>query len=110
MTFEELKKLVEYEIQWLNYYSNRASKNNLNENSNIYEVLKTIGYTKRPIKLDIRCSPCTLTSDVKIQKGTDLSKLFKINEHRGENKYSPLETFILIYPEMKNEIINKLTN
>lgn len=110
MKEEELNKLVDLEIQWLRYYSHRDSKKNLNENSNIYDELKSIGYTKRVVKLDLRCCPCIITSNEIIDEGTNLSLLIKTNGLRGENRLSPLETFIKIYPEKKLEILNKLKN
>ena len=108
MTIEELNKLIDLEIQWLYYYSIKESKQKLNENSNIYDDLIPIGYTKRVVRLDLRCCPCIITSDEMIEEGTDLSKLIKTGNLRGENRYSPLEAFIKIYPHKKMDIINKL--
>jgi len=111
MNINELEKLVELELQWLYYYSREDSKQNLNLESNIYEDLISIGYTKRPVKLDIRCCPCTITSDKIITEKTDISELFKspINK-RGENKLSPVEVYIKLFPDKKIDIINKLKN
>jgi hypothetical protein len=108
MTEDEFKKLIDIELQWLYYYSNKESKMKLNEESNIYDDLQLMKYSKRIVDLETRCIPCVLTSNEIIEKNHDISKIFKINSHRGENKYSPIETFIKIYPERKMEIIKKL--
>jgi hypothetical protein len=108
ITKEKLEKLVDLEIQWLKYYSTRESKNKLNESSNIYEDLVSIGWTKRVMKLELRCCPCIITSDEIIIENFDLSKLKVDSTVRGYNRYTPLETYIKIFPEEKIEIINKL--
>jgi hypothetical protein len=101
MTIEELNKLVDLEIQWLRYYGHEESRNKLNEKSNLYEDLVSIGYTKRVMKLDLRCCPCTIT-------GTELSNLKKENKLRSNTNLSPIEIYIKIYPEKKMEIFNRL--
>lgn len=108
MTLEELNKLVDLELQWLHYYSHIDSRNNLNEDSNIYEDLVPIGYTKRNLSLSSRCVPCIITSDYIITKNFDISKLKKDSNLRGENRYSPLEAFIIIFPDKKMETLNRL--
>ena len=108
MTLEELNKLIDIEIQWLYYYSSKESKEKLNENSNIYDDLVSIGYTKRVVKLDLRCVPCIITSDEIIKTGTDISKLKKDSNLRGYNRFSPVEVFIKIFPDKKMEILNRL--
>lgn len=108
MTIEELKKLVDLELQWLRYYVREDSRMKINEDTEIYRDLVSIGYTKRVVKLDRRCSPCVITSDELIDEKTDISKLFKLATIRGENKYSPLEAFLILYPEKKMETLNIL--
>jgi len=110
MNIKELNKLVDLELQWLRYYAHVDSRNDLNEDSNIYEDLVPIGYTKRPMKLDLRCSPCIITSDETIVSGMDISKLKKDSNLRGENRFSPVEVFIKIFPSKKMEILNRLKN
>lgn len=111
MKLEELNKFIDLEIQWLRYYANKSTRSQLNENSNIYEDLKSIGYTKRVVKLDKRCCPCTITSDEIINEKSNLSDLRKSNLNlRGENRLSPIETFITIFPEKKMELLNRLKN
>jgi len=108
MTLEELNKLIDIELQWLYYYSTRESKEKLNINSNIYNDLVSIGYTKRPMKLDFRCCPCIITSDEIITENFDISKLKKDSNLRGDNRYSPIEAFIIIFPNNKMDILEKL--
>ena len=108
MLIEELEKLIDLEIQWLRYYAHVDSRQNLNENSDIYNDLVPIGYTKRIMKLDRRCSPCIITSDEIINEETDVSKLVTDSNLRGYNRYSPIEAYIKIYPERKMEVLNRL--
>jgi hypothetical protein len=108
MKIEELNKLVELELQWLKYYAYVDSRNSLNENSNLYEDLISIGYTKRVVKLDRRCVPCIITSDEIITENFDVSNLRKDSNLRGYNRYSPVEAYIKIFPKKKMEILNKL--
>jgi hypothetical protein len=108
MTIEELQKLIDLELQWLYYYSDRESKSKLNEESDLYRDLAPMGYTKRPMRLDLRCCPCIITSDETITEGFDINKLIKDNNLRGENRYSPLEVYIKIYPNKKMDIIKRL--
>jgi hypothetical protein len=108
MTIEELNKLVDLEIQWLYYYAHIDSRNNLNENSNLYTDLVSIGYTKKVVPLFSRCVPCIITSEETIVEGLDVSKLRKDDNGRGENRYSPVEAFIIIFPDKKMEILNRL--
>ena len=53
------------------------------------------------MSLDRRCSPCIITSDEIICEGFDVSKLKKDFNSRGENRYSPIEAYIKIFPEKK---------
>jgi hypothetical protein len=108
MTLDELNKLVDHEIQWLYYYSTTESKNNLNENSEIYRDLKPMNYSKRIMKLDLRCCPCTITSDKEITSNTDISELKTDDYVRSENKLSPVEAFIKLYPDKKMLLLNRL--
>jgi hypothetical protein len=108
MTLEELNKLIDIELQWLYYYSSKESKQKLNINSNIYNDLVSIGYTKRPMKLDLRCCPCIITSDEIITENFDISKLKKDSNLRGDNRYSPAEVFMIIFPDKKMSILERL--
>lgn len=108
MTLEELNKLVDHEIQWLYYYSTAESKNNLNENSEIYRDLKPMNYSKKIIKLDLRCCPCTITADEIITSNTNISDLRTDDYLRDENKLSPVEAFIKLYPDKKMLLFDRL--
>lgn len=108
MTIEELNKLVDIEIQWLFYYSSEESKRNLTKESEIYRDLKPMGYTKRPMSLSSRCVPCIITSDETITENFDICKLRKDSNLRGENRYSPVEAFIIIFPDKKMELFDRL--
>ena len=65
-------------------------------------------YSKRIINLELRCIPCVISADITIDENIDISQLYIINSLRGVNKYSPVETFMKIYPEQKMTILNKL--
>lgn len=108
MTLDELNKLVDLEIQWLRYYAREDSRLLLNENSNIYTDLVSIGYTKRVVPLHLRCVPCVLTAIDGINEDMDLSKLQKLASIKNDNNLSPLEAYIKIYPEQKLQILNRL--
>lgn len=108
MTIKELEDLVDHEIQWLSYYGYREDRNNLNLNSEIYRDVRSIGYTKRVIDLYLRCSPGLITSDIEISKDTIIDKLRRESFPRGNNKFTPLEVYLLIFPDRKEDIINRL--
>jgi hypothetical protein len=108
MKIEELEKLIDQEIQWLRYYGHIDSRQALNEKSEIYRDLISIGYTKRIIPLDRRCCPCIITSDEIICEGFDIDKLITDSNLRGENRYSPIEAYTKIFPDKKMEIFNRL--
>ena len=108
MNYEDLLKYVEHELQWLRYYANSDTRKSLTVDSNIYEHLVSIGYTKRVIPLDRRCSPCTLTgSDI-----FNIDSMIAIGEGRDseKNKWTPLEVFWVNYPDKKNWVLEKLNN
>jgi hypothetical protein len=108
MTEELLYKLIDHEIQWLSYYGLREDRELLNENSNIYKDVRSIGYTKRVIELSLRCSPGLITSYTPITKETKIEDLKQDFFPRGENKFTPLEVFFIIFPERKKEMIERL--
>lgn len=103
-----LQKLISHEIEWLKYYAERSSRALLNQDSNIYEDLKAMGYTKTRMSLDYRCCPGLITSDNIITKETKIEELKQCEFPRGYNKYSPLEVFCILFPERKMEMLNKL--
>mgnify|MGYP003405218616 CR=1 FL=1 len=75
MTIEQLTKLVDHEVQWLKYYGFYKTRKKLTIESNIYEDLESIGYTKRVIPLELRCLPCTITASEDININTNLEEL-----------------------------------
>jgi hypothetical protein len=108
MTEELLYKLIDHEIQWLNYYGLREDREKLNEKSNIYCNVRSIGYTKRVVELTLRCSPGLITSDKPITKDTKIEDLRQEGFPRGENKFTPIEVYFILFPEKKMEIISRL--
>jgi len=110
MTKEELNKLIDHEINWLSYYATRESRSKLNENSDIYKDLVSIGYTKRIIPLDRRCSCGVLTANTQITKNTSIDEVRMTDNVRNvsENRYSPLETYLILFPEEKITIFERL--
>jgi len=108
MTEELLHRLIEHETNWLNYYGLRTDREKLNEESNIYRDIRSIGYTKRVIELSLRCSPGLITSDNLITKDTKIEDLKEDSFPRSNNKFTPIEIYFILFPERKMEIINKL--
>lgn len=112
MEIKEFERAIDHETQWLKYYANSNSKVLLTtETENIYDTLKSIGYTKRVLPLDMRCKYCTVTSNKKIDKDVDITDLFSIGEGRDSknNKFTPLEIFWMKYPEKRQYIINLIS-
>lgn len=109
MTHEELYKLVNHELDFLRYYAYRATREILNINSNLYDVMISIGYTKRVIPLDRRCPAGMITV-----KGTiDLFDIEDLENGCGprnhqEGRYTPLEIFWIKFPERRQEVIDNL--
>lgn len=105
MTIEELYQLVDHEIDWLYYYALQEDRNILNESSDVYKDLKSIGYTKRQLPLKLRCSPCSILSSKSIEIGIEIDLLEKSDSRDG---LTPLEVIIKIFPERKMEFLNRL--
>lgn len=98
MTVEELKKLVLHELEWLKYYAREDTRQKLDNNTSIYNQLVSIGYAKRVFSLSYRCA----AASIKIENDNFSSTLEPRNL---ENKiYTPLETWLIIYPESFSEI------
>jgi len=116
MILEELEKLVRHETEWLRYYAHRDSRNSLTEESEIYEHLIPIGYTKRSVVLKRdhplvnRCSPGMITSDKPIVNGLDVSELEQATfpYDPENNRYTPLEAYLILFPEKKLEVIKSI--
>lgn len=104
---EKLKKEIDLEIQWLRYYGLREDRKRLDLTKNIYEQIRSIGYTKRVIPLDLRCIGYL---SYKWEDGMTVEELKPLNERRnGIDKFTPLETWIKLYPN-EIETIYKLLN
>jgi len=108
ITKQQLDKWIDTEINWLRYYGYRGDREALTEDSNLYNDIKSIGYTKRVIPLIRRCSPMTITSDEIITSNTKLEDMYEVYSYDRDNKYSPLEIYWMIYPEKRSEIIKLL--
>lgn len=108
MTETELLKLIDHEIQWLNYYGLREDREILNVDSDIYRDVRSIGYTKRVIPLINRCSPGLITSNVEITENTSIEDLYTCYFPKLQNCYTPLEVWFILFPDEKSQMISKL--
>lgn len=110
MTKEELKRLVEHETQWLKYYMHFESKKTLHFNDHLfYDRVKSIGYTKRVVPLDRRCTAAILTSPKDVLT-EDLSKIEVIGFPRdhSKNAYTPLEVWIIKFPQERTWALQQI--
>jgi len=110
ITIQELKKLVKHELDWLKYYGLRETRQKLTVDSEICDEIVSIGYTKRVIPLDQRCAAGIITSDEKIAPGIDIGKLENVYfpHDRENNRYTPLEAYMVIFPDDKERLIEYL--
>lgn len=110
MIQQELKIAVELELQWLQYYSFRGSKLNLDFTRSLYDQLEGIGYAKKNIDLDKRCAFLRLTSDQPISRYTPLEDIYESDLYRDNqnNIYTALEVWLILYPEDKEWVLSKL--
>lgn len=107
---KQLARWVETELSTLRYYGLREDRYLLNENSDIYKELRSIGYTKRPMTLMDRCIPATIKCDSEITTETSINDLYVVFERKSETTYSPCEIFMKLFPDRKKEIIDILKN
>ena len=107
---KQLERWIDTELGLLRYYGFREDRCLLNENSDIYKDVRSIGYTKRPMELSLRCVPATITSDSPITSQTKIEDLYLVYTRNQENTFTPVETFIKLFPQRKMEIINILTS
>jgi hypothetical protein len=112
MKYEDLFKYVEHELQWLRYYANRETRESLNSKSDLYRDLKSIGYTKRVIPLDLRCTCARISSDSPISEKSDIENLKVFSDPRNTDKniFTPLEIFWMKYPEKRDWVIHSLNS
>lgn len=109
ITKEQLDKWVDCEIGALRYYGLREDRETLTEESNLYEHLRSIGYTKRPMPLVRRCAMVSLSSDEIITPETKLENLKQVYTWSRDNVYTALEIYWMLYPEKRKEVIYLLT-
>lgn len=107
MNKKELLDLIDHEIQWLYYYAHWDSRAKLTEDSNIYDM-RMMGYTKRVIPLHERCSPCLIESKSEIKPGMDLKSLIKCDMSKRNQRMTPLEVGMIVFPEKRKEFIQRL--
>jgi hypothetical protein len=110
MDIKELEKLAEHEISWLSYYARKDTRDLLTLESDIFEDLISIGYAKRKKSLIERCVAAYLTSNERIKYGADLDKIEMIYSGRDveNNIYTSLEVYLILFPEKKQYVIDKL--
>jgi hypothetical protein len=107
MNKETLWKHVDRETDWLAYYSHQESSEKLNMDEPLYDQLVSIGYTKVVTPLDIRCNGwlCFEYTD-----GMTIEDLVPLMERRNseENKFTPVEIWVKLFPEDKELIYKRL--
>lgn len=107
----EIKKLIDagkVEAEWIKYYG--ESKTRTLEKFNdcfFYDRIKSIGYTKRVVKLYNRCAMMRLTSNTPVLEST-IEQLSISNEQRNHSKniYTALE--YLIHNEIEKDKFIKI--
>lgn len=110
MTLIDLLKMVDHEIQWLGYYALERTKKDLCINSNLYETLKDIGYSKVTTNLKTRCSFTTLKSTNVVTENTEIESIERVGVGMShlEFHYTPLEVFWIMFPEERSGVIERL--
>lgn len=104
----ELYDLVNFELNWLRYYALPKSRRELTVESEVYESLTSIGYTKRVVTLSTRCAGAMIFAN-NFESLKDLSITNGLRNHT-ENRYTPLEIFWKMYPERRQEVIDNLNS
>lgn len=100
--------MVDHEIQWLSYYSTSESRSKLTTESDLYSDLEVMGYCKTPTPLHTRCSICLLSNGSSINEETDINSLKISNKIKDKFDYTPLEAFLLLFPNKREEVFNRL--
>jgi hypothetical protein len=105
MNKEELWKHVDREVDWAKYYGYAEDIKVLDMDKPFYDQVRSIGYAKVNTPLDIRCNGYLC---FEYKDGMKVEDLVSLNQRRNseENKFTPLEVWVMLYPEDK-EIINK---
>lgn len=106
---KQLERWIDHELSFLRYYGLREDRIKLTTDSNLYEDIRVIGYTKRPMSLRNRCIPALIKCDTEINSNTKIEELYTTDERTGVI-YSPCEVFMKMFPDRKSEIIEILQN
>ena len=107
---QQLERWIDHELSFLRYYGYREDRMKLTIDSNIYEDVRSIGYTKRTMPLSHRCIPATIKCDTEINSTTKIEDLYIITERKTDQNYSPCEVFMKIFPDRRKEVIDILKN
>jgi len=106
---KQLERWIDHELSFLRYYGFREDRMKLTTDSNLYEDIRVIGYTKRPMSLRNRCIPAVIKCDTEINSNTKIEDLYTTQD-RVSNIYSPCEVFMKMFPDRSQEIIDILKN
>lgn len=106
---KQLERWIDHELSFLRYYGFREDRMKLTTDSNLYEDIRVIGYTKRPMSLRNRCIPAVIKCDTEINSNTKIEDLYTTQDRVG-NIYSPCEVFMKMFPDRRSEIIEILQN
>ena len=101
---KQLERWIDHELSFLRYYGFREDRMKLTNDSNLYEDIRVIGYTKRPMPLKNRCIPAVIKCDTEINSNTKIEELYTTQERTGDI-YSPCEVFMKMFPDRKGDII-----
>jgi hypothetical protein len=109
MEISEIISAANQELQWLKYYANAETKQKFDPAKSPYEQLRSIGYTKRVIPLDHRCSFLRLTSG-KPLKESAIDDMVPCDDYRNPaaNILTALEIVLLKFPEEHDRIAKEL--
>jgi hypothetical protein len=99
----ELWKLVEQEVSWFIYYGYKDDRRSLDMDKPLYDQVRSIGYAKVNTPLDIRCTGLSSIWNNEYPKEFQLKR-----RNTEENRFTPLETWVLLYPEDKELIYKKI--
>lgn len=96
LNLEKIWKSAKTEADWLRYYGHVDTRMNEKfEDVNFYDRIVSIGYAKRNISLDQRCSMLNITSDKPVLESeiSELKEEYSLRNH-DKNIYTALEYLI----------------
>ena len=96
LNLEKIWKSARIEADWLRYYGHVDTRMNEKfEDVNFYDRIVSIGYAKRNISLDQRCSMLNITSDKPVLESeiSELKEEYSLRNH-DKNIYTALEYLI----------------